>query len=142
MWRFYVAVAAVWVALSPPLFTGGACTAEFDALHAELMDSGLLRRTAKDAVEHFRGLGVPVSEITPERCREQKPRFLSRCTNETLVYARVPVRQLVCRTYRDADIKVAMVYDERGRGVRLNMDMAPFKSLPIPGTGIVIDWGR
>jgi hypothetical protein len=30
-WRFYAAVALVWLALSPPLFTNGVCSAEFDA---------------------------------------------------------------------------------------------------------------
>jgi hypothetical protein len=32
MWRFYAAVALGWLALTPPLFTGGACSGDIKLL--------------------------------------------------------------------------------------------------------------
>jgi len=142
MWRFYAVVAVVWVALAPPLFTGGACSAEFDAENRRLMRDGANFASAESARGYFQSRGVPVSVITPDRCRQVKPRFLSRCGSGPLVYAQVPVQNKVCSFYRDDAIKVQLQYNELGRLARFDTDMAPFKSLPIPFTDKAIHWGR
>lgn len=142
MWRFYAAVVLVWVALAPPLFTGGACSAEFDAENQRLARDGRQLVNAESAKRYFQSRGVPVSLITLEQCRQVKPRFLSRCGSGPLVRAEVPVQSKVCSFYRDDAIKVTLRYGERGRWEGLDTDMAPFKSLPIPFTSKAIDWGR
>jgi hypothetical protein len=142
MWRFYAAVVLVWLALAPPLFTGGACSAEFDDENARLARDGNQLVSAESAKKYFQSRGVPVSLITLDRCRQVKPRFLSRCGSGPLVYAEVPVNNKICRFYRDDTIKVQLQYGERGRWAGLATDMAPFKSLPIPLTSKAIDWGR
>ena len=70
------------------------------------------------------------------------PRFLSHCASGTLVYADVPVENAICRLYRDEDIRVQLQYDERGRLARTQVDMDPYKSLPIPGMERQFHWGR
>jgi hypothetical protein len=142
MWRLYSLIAIVWLALAPPLFTGGACTEEFEAITNQFLRQGRSLNSPDAALEHFRANGTPVSAITPERCRESKPRFMSRCGLGTTVYARVPVKNPICSFYRDSDIKVYLEYDDKGRPQRFNTDMAPYKSLPIPGTKKLIHWGR
>ncbi len=142
MWRLYVLIAVVWIAMAPPLFTGGACTAEFEAKTNEVLKNGRSLNSPDAALTYFRAGGTPVSAITPERCRESKPRFMSRCGLGTVVFAKVPVKNPVCSFYRDSDIKVYIDYDEKGRPQRFNTDMAPYKSLPIPGTKTLIHWGR
>lgn len=32
VWKVYTLIAGVWLALTPPLFTGGACSAEYEAV--------------------------------------------------------------------------------------------------------------
>jgi hypothetical protein len=142
MWRFYAAVALVWAALAPPLFTDGACSAEFDAEDALLARDGHRLVNAESARSYFQSRGVPVSLITLDRCRQVKPRFLSRCGSGPLVYAKVPVKNKVCSFYRDDAITVQLRYNERGRLEGLDTNMAPFKSLPIPFTDKAIHWGR
>jgi hypothetical protein len=142
MWRFYAAVALVWLVLSPPLFTNGACSAEFDAENERLARDGKQLVNAEAAERYFQSRGVPVSLITLDQCRRVKPRFLARCGSGPLVYAEVAVQNKVCRFYRDNAIKVQLRYGERGRWAGMDTDMAPFKSLPIPFTSKAIDWGR
>ena len=142
MWRVYALIGIIWLVLMPPLFTAGACTDEFNDATNRLMRDGAQLRTPESATEYFRSNGAPVSAITPERCKESKPRFMSRCGSGTVVYAKVPVKNQVCRLYRDEDVKVYIEYDDRGRVLRFNTDMAAYKSLPVPGTKTLVHWGR
>jgi hypothetical protein len=54
----------------------------------------------------------------------------------------VPVRNEICRVYRDDSVLVQLRYDARNRLARTQVDMAPFKSLPIPFMHAAIDWAR
>ena len=58
------------------------------------------------------------------------------------MYARVPVKNQLCRLYRDSEVKVQLQYDERGSLLRMATDMDPYKSLPIPFVGITLHWAR
>jgi hypothetical protein len=56
--------------------------------------------------------------------------------------AKVPVGNVVCRVYRDDEIRVWLHYDSRDRLSRMQVEMSPFKSLPIPFTDTRIHWAR
>jgi hypothetical protein len=142
MWRWYAVIAAVWVALSPPFFTGGACTEEFDAVERRLMADSAKLRSAPAAAEHTRSLAWPTTVLSPERCREAKPRVLDRCGGSTFVIANVPVKNKICSFYRDSDVRIVMEYSDKGQLQRLRTDMDPYKSLPIPFTGKTLHWAR
>lgn len=142
MWRLYALIGLVWLTLAPPLFTGGACTREFEEAAENVLKSGPRLRSPESATEFFRSAGIPVSAITPARCRASKPRFLDRCGSGTVVLAKIPIKNLICRAYRDSAVAVQLEYDEKGRALRVSTEMAPFKSLLIPGTGQMIHWGR
>ncbi len=142
MWRFYLAVAVIWVLLSPPFLTRGACTEEFIQVEHALMEHRGHLRSADTSAAYFRSQAWPTSIITPERCREARPRFLTGCNSSTYVYAKVPVRNMICRVYRDSDVQVLLEYSDKGYLARYRTDMAPFRSLPLPFTKAAIDWGR
>ena len=142
MWRIYAAIALAWLLLMPPLFTGGDCTAEFDAEAARIEADMPRIRTYDAAMQYWGERHQPVAVVTPDDCRRAKPRFLSSCGSGPLVYAKVPVRNTICRIYRDPEIKVQLHYDEHGRLMRIATDMDPFKSLPIPFTHTTIHWAR
>lgn len=140
--RILIAVGIAWALLAPPLFTAGACTKEFDEEAARLERERPAMRTSADARAYFAQRAVPAQAIAPDQCRARKPRFLSRCENGPLVVARVPVSNLICRVYRDDEIQVRLQYDDRDRLARVALDMAPYKSLPLPGTDASIHWAR
>jgi len=142
MWRLFVLLALGWAVVLPPLFTRGACTAEFEAESRRIdADRGELPDPDR-AVDYWRRRAVPFYLVTNESCRRSRPRFVVECGGGPLVYARVPVRNEICRVYRDDSILVQMQYDSRNRLARTEVDMAPFKSLPIPFMHTAIDWAR
>ncbi len=102
------AVLAAWLALAPPSFTNGACTAEFDAESVRLEASAQALRSSGAAGEYFSSRSVPYQVITTEQCRRAKPRFLARCADGPLMVAKVAVQNDICRIYRDSAIAVRL----------------------------------
>jgi hypothetical protein len=142
MWRFYALIGIVWLCLMPPLFTAGACTAQYAEVSARLSRDAARLGQSPSALAYWREQGVPVSAISPEQCRAAKPRFLARCGIGPLVYAEVPVANLICRIYRDEAVRVQLHYDERDWLIGMRADMKPYKSLPVPFTTRYVDWAR
>src|SRR5215470_8490546 len=114
MWRVYAVIGLVWLALVPPFFTNGACTAEFEGEVTKLQADIARLRTATAAEQYWTSRAVPMATISAAQCRQAKPRFLAHCGSGPLVYARVPVKNQLCRLYRDSEVKVQLQYDERG----------------------------
>jgi len=54
MWRVYAATVLAWILLVPPLFTDGACTAEFDA-EAARIEADMPRIRTYDAAMKYWG---------------------------------------------------------------------------------------
>lgn len=142
MWKFFVAVAAIWLALLPPFFTDGACTAELEAASAAVDANADSWTSAQLAAAYWQKQAVPVSVISVERCQKVKPRFLSACGDGPLVVASIPVSNRICRIYRDDEISVRLQFDELERLRRITTEMSPYKSLPIPFTTITLHWAR
>jgi hypothetical protein len=141
-WRLGVALAFVWALLMPPLFTGGACTAEFEAESGRIEAARATLSDPARAAAYWSGRAIAYYNLSKDTCRRTRPRFLADCGDGPLVYARVPVGNPVCRIYRDDSILVQLQYDARNRLARTQVDMAPFKSLPIPHTRWMIHWAR
>jgi hypothetical protein len=142
LWKLGLALVFAWALVMPPLFTHGACTAEFDAESRRIDVDRALLGTPAYAAEYWQGRGLAYYLLSQETCRRSRPRFVADCGDGTFVYARVPVHNAICRVYRDDNILVQLYYDRRERLARTQVDMAPFKSLPIPFTHAAIDWAR
>jgi hypothetical protein len=140
--KLILGVAVIWLALMPPLFTNGACTAEFDAENSRIAADMASLKTSVGADSYYSTRGVPHAVLSVDECRHRKPRNLSRCGDGPLVIAKVPVKNLVCRIYRDDEIAVMLQYDVRDRLVREELEMQPYKTLPIPLTTAAIHWAR
>ena len=141
MVRILAVVALVWLALMPPLFTGGACTAEFDHEAAQLVANQKSLATPALAQAYWGSRQVPIWVVSAEQCRRAKPRFVEVCGSGVLVHAVVPVLNRVCRFYRDDGIRVQLQYDDHNRLARMVTEMNPFRSLPLP-FGINLHWAR
>lgn len=142
MIRFFAVVALVWLALMPPFFTHGACTSEFDAVSSRLEgDQGKLAQLA--AAEAYLGATpIPYTRLSEEQCRRSRPWFVEGCPSGTLIYASIPVKDRICRFYRDDSIKIQLRFDVRNRLERMQIDMAPYKSMPIPFTPLTLYWAK
>ena len=142
MAKIVAVVALAWLLLLPPLFTAGDCTREFEAEARRVETDRETLRTLEAARAYWNGRGIPHSVLAYEQCRKSRPRWLENCGDGPLLLARVPVKDLVCRVYRDGEIRVQLQYDDRGRLGRVQADMNPYRSLPIPGAGYTLHWGR
>jgi hypothetical protein len=140
--RLLAVVAMAWVALLPPLFTHGACTHQFDAESQRIEDDRAQLPDPARAMRYWQSRQVPAFALSKEACQRARPRFLANCGDGVLVYARVPVADLTCRIYRDDTILVQLQYNDRNRLARMQVDMSPYKSLPLPWLGTAIDWAR
>ncbi|HEX4781654.1 MAG TPA: hypothetical protein VH301_12915 [Usitatibacter sp.] len=139
--KLVLGVAVVWLALAPPLFTDGACTAEYQAENARLEAGRDSIGTSVAADGWYSSRGVPHAVLSVDECRHRKPRNLPGCGEGITLVAKVPVTNLVCRIYRDDEIAVTLQYDARDRLARRYVEMNPFKSLPLPWGG-ALHWAR
>src|SRR5260221_12468246 len=112
MIKIVLLVVVVWLALMPPLFTGGACTKEFDDETAHVARDVANLRSPDAASRYWTGRGVPHSMVSVDECRKAKPRWLQSCGGGPIVHAPVPGKNLVCKPYPADGIPVRLFYDE------------------------------
>jgi hypothetical protein len=131
-----------WAAIMPPFFTHGACDAQFEeematvkASRSELLSPDLANR-------YWNSRAVPFSTYSSEQCRHSGLRFVDGCGPGPLIYATVPVKNGICRFYRDASVTVQLVYNSEGQLVRIQTDMAPFKQFDLPFLSKPIYWAK
>lgn len=139
---FLVILALGWLALLPPFFTHGACDAEFDQERAEVASNHGAFASPELASSYWQAKTVPVSVLSVDQCRHVMLKFLDSCGPGPLVYAAVPVKNRVCRFYRDDSITVQLGYDTNGRLERLETDMKPFRTLELPFIGRPLYWAK
>ena len=140
MLRLLAFVLLVWLLLLPPFFTGGACTAEFDA--ASGLFTGHMDRfaTLASAKQHLDAEKIDYRVLSPEQCRLAREGTVARCSYGPLILASIPIRNRICNIYRDDSVRVQLLYDEHGQLLHLQTDMKPFKTLPLPG--LPLHWAR
>jgi hypothetical protein len=129
-------------ALLPPFFTGGKCTAEFDAAAAEMDGLKTELATVKQARAYLSAHSIPFTEISAEQCENSPPPGVEYCSDGPLLLAVLPVKDRVCSFYRDDEIKVQLLYGRSLQLRRYQTDMKPFRKLELPFFGIEIDWAR
>src|SRR5437879_5950961 len=132
MLRLLAFLLAAWLLLLPPFFTDGACTAEFEQEASRLQTDRKSFLSPALASEYWGARQVVHTILSPEQCGRQKPRYVQACGTGTIVHATVPVQNKVCRFYRDGEIQIQLQFDNKGRLARMQTDMSPYKSLPIP----------
>ncbi|HUA89053.1 MAG TPA: hypothetical protein VL994_06440 [Steroidobacteraceae bacterium] len=128
-------ILAAGAAVVPAFLTAGACTAEFDAVGTELENSRAQLPTLPLARRFLDARAWPYAVLSNERCESAKPRDVDSCPDGPLVWGKVPVRNLVCRVYRDDSVHFQMAFDDKERLVRMQVHMAPYLRLRIPFYG-------
>jgi len=139
IWVLFV---GFWVALTPPLFTHGACTAEFDAFAGEIERDRPSIVTLDAAESYLASRKIPYQLVTAERCERSPPREVVGCTGGPIVLAAMPIRNRVCRIYRDDRILLQLGFNRALLLVRIETDMKPYHLLKSETLGFEIDWGK
>jgi hypothetical protein len=142
MLRFLALMLLVWLLLLPPLFTDGACTAEFEQEASRIQVDGKSLLSPSLASAYWEGRRVPYTILSREQCVHRRPKHIEACAAGPIIQASVQVQNKVCRFYRDDEARVQLHFDAKDRLVRMQTDMNPYKSLPIPLTDITLHWGR
>lgn len=142
MIRLMLVIAVVWLALMPPFFTDGACTAEFDQVARQIQDNRPALASSASAQAYWNSVHVQAQLITAAGCRTTRPRFVDSCGPGDLLYVAVPIQNKICHFYRDSDVRVQFQYDDRGRLRQLQADMKPFKFFSLPWLGLELYWGK
>jgi len=140
---FGVVVAAVAaLAWMPPLFTGGACTAEFDALSNQLQQSRAQILTLSAAESYLAAQGVHYQSLTDQQCEASTLSDIVSCPGGTLIIGSVPVRNRICHYYRDASVRFQLGFNHFSQLVRIQTDMNPYHKLKLPLLDYEVDLGK
>jgi hypothetical protein len=132
---FLVVLALGWAVFLPPFFTHGECDAEFQQERAEVASNQSAFTSVALARSYWLSKAVPFSVLSPDQCRHVVAKFVDSCGPGPLIYVAVPVKNRICRFYRDDSVTVQLGYDEHGRLDRVETDMKPSKSLTLPFVG-------
>src|SRR5579859_2450129 len=89
------------LALLPPFFTHGACTAEFEAVSDAFEHGRAQMGTPEGAASYLKARGLSFKLLTAERCSNAPPRDVEVCPGGPMLLVSLPVKNLTCRYYRD-----------------------------------------
>lgn len=116
-------------ALLPPLFTHGACTAEFNAV------SDLLEAARPEMLT----LPNELPDLSAQQCDAGRPREVELCPSGELLLGAVPVTNQVCRYYRDDSVRFQLAFNLDNQLIHIQTDMHPYRMLRFPMTDFEID---
>jgi len=125
----------------PPFFTDGACTAEFDAASAAVQRMRPEIGTVSLARPYLESHVMSYQVVPPERCESWARREEYVCPGGPVFLIAVPVKNKVCRYYRDDSIRIQFGFNGKQQLVRIQTDMKPFKFLKLPH-GVEVDWAK
>jgi hypothetical protein len=136
---FWLLVAAGVGALLPPLFTHGACSAEFDAVAAQLEGARGALATLPKARQYLAAHGLPYEALSERQCEAAHLPEVESCPSGLLLLGAVPVKDRVCRYYRDDSVRFQLAFNVREQLIHVQTDMHPYRMLKFPGTDFEID---
>jgi hypothetical protein len=141
-WGSTIFVVLVLLAPLPPFFTNGACTAEFqqagDALQGLKGELLTLSRASAYLTAHQ----VAFSLVSAQRCEDSPPRDVEVCPGGPILLIEVPVRNRVCRYYRDASIRQQLGFNSAEQLVHVQSDMNPYRFARISWLNLEVAWGK
>ncbi len=132
---FCALIVAGFAAVLPPFFTQGACTAEFDTAAGLLEGARPQLLTLAAAQQFLSAHALAYRLITAERCESAPLRDVDGCPGGALLMGAVPVRNQICRYYRDSNVRFQLGFNAHEQLVRIQTDMNPYGKLRIPYLG-------
>jgi len=124
--------------LLPPVFTRGACTAEFDAVGTMLEQARPQMLTLASAQEYLNAHALAFQILSAERCESSPPPDVVSCPSGPLLLGAVPVRNQICRFYRDTSVRFQLGFNTRSQLIGIQTDMNPYRILKMQALGLEI----
>lgn len=85
---------------------------------------------------------MPYQILSAEHCEASAPAEVDVCPGGPLLLVALPVKNRVCRFYRDRSIRVQLGFNSAQQLVRIQTDMNPYRMLKLPALGVEVYWGR
>jgi len=136
-----VLVAAV-LALLPPFFTHGSCTAEFDAASRQFEAAKGDLATPARAQAYLQAHAVPYQRVDAPPCEPASPTDILSCPEGATLYAQVPVQNRICGFYRDDSIHIQLVFNHDHQLIRIQSDMKPFRTYRLALLDLELNWAK
>jgi hypothetical protein len=137
-----VLVTIAIAALLPPVFTRGACTAEFDAVGAMLEQARPQLLTLASAQQYLASHALAFQMLSAERCESSPPPDVVSCPSGPLLLGAVPVRNRICRFYRDPSVRFQLGFNPRSQLIAIQTDMNPYRIMKMQALGLEIDLAK
>lgn len=135
----WLLIAAAIAALLPPLFTHGACTAEFNAFSDGLEAARSELLTLPRARAFLASRGLTYRSLSAQQCEAAPPREVEMCPTGVLLLGAAPVHDRVCRYYRDDSVRFQQAFNLHDQLIHIQTDMHPYRMLKFPMTDFEID---
>jgi len=135
-------LAAGVLVMLPPFFTHGTCQAEFEAASAlvEHAQGGLATASRAESYLNEQGISYRIAEPPP--CPAGARLDSLSCPEGPKVFASIPVKDRICRFYRDDAIRVRLDFNAHRQLIRIQTDMRPFRAYRIGLLGLDLYWAR
>jgi hypothetical protein len=130
------------IALLPPFFTQGACTSEFDAASGAFERQRPELATLTRAQAYLADHAMTYRVLTAERCESSPPRDVDVCPGGPLLLVKLPIKNRICRYYRDDSVRLQLGFNASLQLVRIQSDMNPFRMLKLPMLNLEVDWAK
>jgi hypothetical protein len=134
-----VLLAMAAIGVLPPFFTHGACTAEFDAVGAMLERARPELLTPTQAQRYLNAFGIAYQLLSAEQCESMSLPEVAGCPAGSLLLGAVPVKNKICRYYRDGTVRFQLHFNTHSQLVRIQTDMNPYRMLKAPMLGLQLD---
>lgn len=134
-------IAGILAAL-PPFFTRGTCTAEFNAASDAIQQARPRLANLEDARAYLRSKGLLYRTLTAQHCASSPPPGVQICPGGPVLLVDIPVKNRVCRYYRDGSTHVQLGFDSDLQLAHMQMDMRPYHMLKLSFIGVELDWAK
>lgn len=136
-------IIGVLLAFLPPFLTRGSCTAEFDAVTDAYQGLRAQLATLAQAQAYLRARALPYRLLPAERCGSFPMREEAIvCPGGPVLLIALPVREPVCRYYRDRTIRLQLGFNTKQQLVHMETNMHPYGILRLRLLGFELYWAR
>jgi hypothetical protein len=130
------------IALLPPFFTQGSCTAEFDSVTDGFQRLRPEFATLDRARSYLAAQALPYRQLSSDQCLRWPEREVVACLGGPILLAYVPVRDPICHYYRDRHIRLQLGFNSAQQLAHIQTDMNPYQMIKLSVLGIELDWAK
>src|ERR1700719_4655015 len=113
------------LALLPPFFTHGNCTAEFDSVTDTFQKPRPEFPTLDSVHAYLTAQALLYRQLSAEQCLRWPAREVVACHGGPVVPVYVPVRDRICHYYRDRHIRLQLGFNSQQQLTLILTDMNP-----------------